>query len=232
MDQRALLLRLKEVDQAMRASETVQSKLGRISSCAGSDELLRAQGRLGELQQTTQRAGSESKRIELEIGSLTTQVKALESKLYAGASNPRELALLQQKLAETRVALARLEDRLLELICSMESSEEEAGRLRASIGEERIRIEHQELLENAERTRLQQEDTRMLAERAELISAIGPVLSTRYEKLRQANHGIAVAQLDGDRCSACHMVLSEDFVARVQKGDTLQTCESCGRIVL
>lgn len=232
MDQRALLLRLKEVDQAIHASETALSQLRQNSSCARGDDLLRAQVRLGELQQTSQQAGVESKRMELEAGSLAAQVKTLENKLYTGASTSRELAVLQQKLGETRAALTRLEDQLLDVIFSLEKNEEEASHLRISIEEEMARVEQRKLFENAEQDRLQEEDARLRAERVELINALGPVLNARYEKLRQAHHGIAVAQLDGDRCSVCHMVLSDDLVARIQKGDSLLTCESCGRIVL
>ena len=52
-----------------------------------------------------------------------------------------------------------------------------------------------------------------------------------YERIRQRWKGVAIADATSGRCAACQMVLRPQFFQDLKRGEKLQFCESCGRIV-
>lgn len=61
---------------------------------------------------------------------------------------------------------------------------------------------------------------------------IDDVLLKRYERLRKARNGIAVAVIEGPICSGCFAHIPPQHFAEVKRGDKLYTCESCGRFLI
>jgi predicted nucleic acid-binding Zn-ribbon protein len=72
------------------------------------------------------------------------------------------------------------------------------------------------------------------AERATAAAAVTPGLLTRYERLRAKLGGVAVAHLDGGRCTGCSLVLSRLELERLRAApeDEIVECEQCGRLLV
>ena len=58
-----------------------------------------------------------------------------------------------------------------------------------------------------------------------------PPAYQRYEKVRKARKGIAVAEALEGRCSVCHMAVRPQFFQELKRGDQIMACESCTRIL-
>lgn len=63
-------------------------------------------------------------------------------------------------------------------------------------------------------------------------AAIDASTLTRYELLRARLGGVAVARLDGTRCSGCHLDLSTGEVNEVRAAEGLAECPQCGRLLV
>ena len=59
-------------------------------------------------------------------------------------------------------------------------------------------------------------------------------LLARYEALRSRFDGVAVARLDGNRCTGCHLALSTAALERIRSAppDEWVECEECGRLLI
>ena len=145
--------------------------------------------------------------------------------------NPKELEDLQLDVAQLRRQLNQAEDNLLEaLICAetatqtrveqtalLERLTTEQGRKHAA-----LRAEHAQI-----RAKLAAE----LAQQAAARQAVPAPLLTTYDTLRPRRGGRAVAQLDGDECSACLVAVSPFSLEAARFGDELVYCSNCGRLL-
>lgn len=67
-------------------------------------------------------------------------------------------------------------------------------------------------------------------ERGEFLSQVPPQLLKRYDMIR-AKRGAALAPCFGGRCSACNMGLPPQLFNTVIRGDSIEACPSCNRII-
>ena len=52
-----------------------------------------------------------------------------------------------------------------------------------------------------------------------------------YEQLLKGRRGVAIARMEGDLCSACHVRQRPHMAQQVRRNDTIVQCESCQRIL-
>jgi len=89
-------------------------------------EMQESESRLGELRLALDAVGTESRRLELEIDSMTAKLAAEEKRMYDGTiANAKELEALQHEIAGLKDRRSRAEDQLIE---QMERREELDGR--------------------------------------------------------------------------------------------------------
>ena len=64
-----------------------------------------------------------------------------------------------------------------------------------------------------------------------MAAQVEPPLLQRYETLRQAKGGRAVAKVERDLCQGCRMSLPTQLRQRVRSGRQAVNCSSCGRML-
>ena len=83
----------------------------------------------------------------------------------------------------------------------------------------------------AERRAVEGEVTRLAAARAADAAAIAAPLLAKYDQLRKLRRGIAVAQMVGELCEACHVRLRPTVTLQVRRNAEIVQCDSCQRIL-
>ena len=70
--------------------------------------------------------------------------------------------------------------------------------------------------------------------RRELAGRLDPSAVDRYERLRARHGGIAVARLEGSRCSGCNLDLSTAEVGELRSvpAGEFAECPNCGRLLV
>ena len=70
--------------------------------------------------------------------------------------------------------------------------------------------------------------------RRELAGRLDPPAVDRYERLRARNGGVAVARLEGSRCSGCNLDLSTAEVSELRSvpAGEFAECPNCGRLLV
>lgn len=220
------------LDQLHHRRETLPERAalaGQESALVDLDrELTTLQGQLHEIDLA-------QKKLEDEVATIDAKSDAETRKLNSGTvTAPREI----QALSDEVDALARrkrsLEDDEIELM-------EQAEPLTARV--EQLSTQRATVLADVERLRAavtEQEaaiDAEMSSVRIERESAAAGLdadLLARYEKLRAKLGGVAVARLQGDLCTGCHVSLPAMEVDQIRHApaDAIVTHEECGRILV
>ena len=187
------------------------------------------------LQEETERLGqvqSQQKIQQLETESQRERSNRLDAQLYGGAiTNPRDLESLEQEASHARELLEKQDAGLLELALQAEESVSKRDALEKELTDNRTTWQDRqtELQGNLERSTVERES--VAARRNDLAASLDPTFLQRYETLRRAKGGLAVAKVERGLCQACRMSLPTQQQQWVRNGRQTVLCSSCGRIL-
>jgi predicted nucleic acid-binding Zn-ribbon protein len=169
---------------------------------------------------------------QLEADSPRQRSAELDAKLYSGAiTNPRELESLQQEASNVRAQVERMDAALLELSLKTEESQRKCAALEKQLSDARAAWESRQVELREQLKRLTAEQEKIAAQRAQLAASVEPAELSRYERLRKAKGGQAVAKVERGLCQACRMSLPTQQLQRVRTGRQTVLCSSCGRML-
>jgi hypothetical protein len=197
-----------------------------------SDEVIRAQQAVVEIETNLGQLRAELRALEIEIGGVSTKLKQNQDRLYSGrVRNPKELSNLQEEAAALGRRRSELEDGQLDLMISIEEAE-------AELSERQARANQIESTWRDEQARLQAEKEELefrLAELEEECDAmrarIGAADIALYDNLRSRLGGMAVVRLKKGTCTACGVDVPTSMARAVEHGDGKHNCPICGRLL-
>ncbi|MGH9753232.1 MAG: zinc ribbon domain-containing protein [Blastocatellia bacterium] len=147
------------------------------------------------------------------------------------ATNEREYTTAVREIDVARKAVSALETEVLKLMERIEQLEAQVGARAPEIESRRVEIDRQlkEWLASADANQRRLDALR--AERSAKMQALGPESRATYERLSRMRHGFALAEARDYSCMACRMKIRPQVFADIRRGDSIITCESCGRIL-
>ncbi len=215
-----------EIDEKTKRARQVEDALANDPTVVAARAAhAAAQKQLGELR------GLQHDR-ELEAKGLETKTKEIEQRLYSGrVTSPRELEGLDRDLQMHKRQRSALDDKLLELMEAVEQAQARANDAARALEQAEAKRAHN--LEQMERERagLSARLAELAADRERTRAALDPGVVRQYDRLRQTKAGRAVAPLKRDACGACGVAVPTGLMSRVQAGDAVVLCPSCGRIL-
>jgi len=229
-----VLLVLQQQDTAADQLRHRRATLPERALVAGLEaERARLDGELTTAAAERDRLGARQERLEGDVATTEDKRRTLERRLGA-TSVPREAQAMSDEIDGLKARQSGMEDELLEL---MEALEPLDGRL-AEGGGERAQLDERLTVARAALAAAEAGvDSELAAVGAARTQAAAPIpkpLLDRYERLRARLGGVAVATLDGPRCTGCNLVLPLLELERVRAAapDALVECEQCGRILV
>jgi predicted nucleic acid-binding Zn-ribbon protein len=187
-----------------------------------------------------ERAGAEQRRLAADQARIEGDVAVREEKRrvlerrLASTSVPREAQTMSDEIDGLKARQSSMEDDLLELMEALEpldhrlvTGAEEQAQLDERLAAARAALAEAEAGVDAELAAVG-------AARIQAASPIPEALLSRYERLRSKLAGVAVATLDGNRCTGCNLELPLLELERVRAADpdVVIECEQCGRILV
>lgn len=224
------LYRLQLVDSRM---DDVRSRLETIRlTLENNEEVLQAKKRVAESEAKLKLAQQALKFCEAEVDRQKVKIEQSESNLYSGnVKNPKELQDLQNEIAALKRHLVTLEDRQLDAMLEVESTEQANQVALDDLEQIKSRFADQNQTLTNEQEILTKEHERLETERQAARSPLDPGLLAVYEQLRQRKRGLAIATVSDGACAACGATLTP---AQLQSARTISQayyCPSCGRIL-
>jgi len=170
---------------------------------------------------------------QLETESHRERSTRLDEQLYGGGiTNPRELEPLEREATHVHELLQQQDAGLLELSLLAEESRKRCGHLEKELADTRVEWQSRQAELNERLRSLVAERETADAQRSKLAAELDASAVQRYEALRRAKGGLAVAKVVRGLCQACRMSLPTQQQQRVRSGRETVLCSSCGRMLL
>lgn len=224
------LYRLQQVDSQI---DQIQARLKVIREALENDlEVRSATQQFIEADNTYKDAQRALTQIEAEVEKQRIKIEQTEAILYSGrVHNPKELQDLQKDVASLKRYLATLEERELEAMLVVETSENQSQIAKTRFEHVQSSKSDQNQALTVESTALHKDLERLNTERQAVIRDIAQQAISTYNQLRQQRRGIAVATLTDAACAACGTTLTPSQQQTARTTSQLFHCPSCGRIL-
>jgi len=169
------------------------------------------------------------KKFEGDIQMQEQKISKLKDQMLQAKTNEQYKAF-QHEIGFCETEIRRFEDKILELMSESEGLEKNVKAAEASLKVERTQVEA-EKQQARERTEADQKALAELqASRKAIVGSMTPSVYSTYERIR-SRRGVAVAEVVDGRCSVCHIALRPQYLQDLKRGEQVQVCESCQRIL-
>ena len=227
-EQLKLLEQLQQVDAKLQETQealtTLPAKLRSLEEDVS---------RVEQLLETERQQLADVQRYRVELDASTKadqdQLNKSKSKLTEVRTS-KEYIATQRELETTRKTTGEREEELLKLMEAIESSQ-------ASIAQHEAELEglKQHVAQEAEATRekvvaLEQQLAAHEAEHSKMAATVRKDVMGKYNAIRRRK-GLAVVPAHHGVCMGCNMALPPQLFNILQRGETIEYCPSCQRIV-
>src|SRR5437867_2976333 len=223
------LIRIQSIDLAI---QTIRSRIDKFPGVSKAlDEKLRAaMTGLEAAREKTKNNQSARKKLEGEVGALEAKISKYREQMMSVKTN-EEYKALQKEIEHAQNGIRGVEDEILNLMVEAENAQ-----LEIRTGEVRLKEDQQNV--NGERKQLEAENQRDISaleayikERREIESSVSADLMPRYERVRKARGGIAVAAARDSVCEVCQVRIRPQVFQNIRRNDQIIACDACQRIL-
>lgn len=228
------IAKLYELQKIDVTAQKVRRRLTQLKTLlVESDDLKRARTQAETLQQEQQQWHGKQKSAELEAQSLAERIKEGEQRLMSGqVRNPKELESLQSSIEALQRQRSAVETASVEALMKHEE-------LHGQVATANDQLQRIQGAWSASQTELTEEENKLKRgylhlkkQRDSLTESLDKALLQQYDYLRERKAGVAVATVENDNCSACHVRIPSGVMSTLRsQSDKLVSCTSCGRIL-
>ena len=195
-------------------------------------ELVRIRGEIEEQQNNVRQLHQKQSTQTLELQAIEDRVKALDDRLYGGTvKSPREMESGFNELQMAKEQAQQAEDQLLTMMVELEEAEKGMARSKEELARMEEERERSLVALGEERVALLKQLEGLMKDRGEMVSQADPEHLVRYEKVRQARQGYAVARVERGMCQGCRLTLPTHEMQKLRSGSEPIQCNSCARIL-
>ena len=232
MEEARALIELQKVDmQIIRA----RNALEQIPETA---QIQRVRAKLKELARRTTKIVGALKDAQIEAEDNAGRRQTLTG--YVDAINLENATSSDfRRVQDNNAELERLAKRLEKVNFNQSKAAAEAERLQgvlkqAETVKAQLEARERELVETfrSHAQDIKDELTRLVGERASIVSSLSPELVSRYQASCKAHGQVGVAELDGGACTGCRVQLQPSQVDVLRQGPDVSVCPVCGRLLV
>jgi uncharacterized protein len=199
------------------------------------DTVQRAEATLQEQLLLAGSAHEELSGIEQRVEEIAHRSDSISNALYKGQiKNARELNQMQDEVASLKEDRSILEEQELEAMIDVEAADEALKDAKRALETAKKDWEERKAALAIERKQAETERSGFEERRAQLLASnpqLDKVLLDKYERLRRAKRGLAIAVVDSSACSGCRVQLPKATLQECRMSANPVTCGSCGRIL-
>jgi predicted nucleic acid-binding Zn-ribbon protein len=170
------------------------------------------------------------KQLESDIAAIEAKISKYKEQLMSVRTNHEYKAMVKE-IEFNQNSIGGVEDEILTLMVGSEDLDEALKSAEGVLKEdeqtvrtERVRIEE-----------LNAKDTRAMdayvEERKTLEKEVSEDVLSRYDRIRKARGGVAVAKASDEACELCNVRMRPQVFQEIRKNDAIITCDSCSRIL-
>jgi len=169
------------------------------------------------------------KKLEGDIQVQEQKISKLKDQMLQAKTNDQYQAF-QHEIGFCQAEIRRAEDRILDLMAESEDLDKNVKAAEIALKAEKAQVEG-EKQQARERTEADQKALDDLnATKTAIVASMNPNVYKNYERIR-SRRGLAVAEVLDGRCSVCHIAVRPQYLQDLKRGEQVQVCESCQRIL-
>ena len=223
------LIRLQTIDLAIQELRARIDRFPGISKAL--DEKLRsAKAGLEFAKEKAKSNQGNRKKLEGEISSAESKISKYRDQMMSVKTND-EYRALQHEIDHAQNAIRKTEDDILNLMLEAESSQSEIKAAESHLKEDQQKVDHERIKLTDENHRDLSALESYLKERKEIEASISSELLPRYERVRKARGGIAVAAARNEVCEICQVRIRPQVYQEIRRNDQIIACDACQRIL-
>jgi predicted nucleic acid-binding Zn-ribbon protein len=172
------------------------------------------------------------KKYEMDVDTWKEKARKYRDQSFEVKTNEAYKAL-QHEIEHAEKEMAQAEDRLLERMVAGEEFERQIKAVERALAEVERAAEADRQKLSAEQSALRQEIEGKESERQRIVSGVPENLLRSYESIAHRRHGVAVAEVRGESCSQCGMLVRPHVVQELRRAESAEIfqCETCTRIL-
>ena len=168
--------------------------------------------------------------LKMELEDAQLSIKDRQNKMMRVQTSREHQALLKE-IEDNKRLIKDHEGKLLQIMEQQEQLEKDATELEnLCVGEKKILAEETKEVKKAV-SKINSRKKTVLKKRKALAPELQPGTIKRYDILREKRNGTAVVQTKNGVCQGCFMMIPPQQANEVRKGDELNFCPTCQRIM-
>lgn len=175
-------------------------------------------------------AQAERRRLEEELEVEQQKHQKFKNDLMK-ATNEREYTTAVREIDVARKTTSALETDILKLMERIEKLEAQVNERAPEMESRRVEVDRQLAEWAAAVSAIRQQLDALSVERDAKLLGLSPSSRATYERLSRIRSGFALAEARDYSCLACRMKIRPQVFSDIRKGESIITCESCGRIL-
>ena len=175
-------------------------------------------------------ARSEARRLDLDLQSAEEQVRTYKDKVLAVKTN-QELWALQEEIGHAEGAASDVETGILEQMEKADALETEIGERRKDLAATQKKVDAGNAECDAKAGELEGGRVRVNESIAELRTRVPAGLLKKYEEVKAARQGVAVAEALDETCLVCNYRMRPQLYVEASNLSEVTQCEHCKRIL-
>lgn len=198
---------------------------------AAKDQALDAKLRAEKLKAEYQALELKRKQLELDTQTERTNLRKWEARA-SQIKGEREYTTLMSEIGSQKKVISKLEDQGLELLEQQETLKKTLDSTNAQKANFEQAYETEWALVKDSLDALDTEFKQAAGEHDASIAALPAPLAKRYAQIAERRAGQGIALLTKDVCGACKRILPPELCNRIAKGEIIETCPSCHRLLV
>jgi len=158
-----------------------------------------------------------------------TQVAGAKHKL-SQAKNSKEYMAAQREIEQRRESLTAREAEIAKLVEAVEAKKKLLSDRASDVQSLKDSISKDGDAARARMSEIEEKIATLRAERDKLAADVKPEVLKRYSSIRM-RRGLAVVSVKNGTCQGCNMNIPPQLYNVLQRGQTIETCPSCHRII-
>lgn len=225
-----MLLKLQEIDYDLmeldRSKDYLPDMINNLKK-----EIEVTSKNLRESEERLTQQNLQRKRLELDLEQTNTELGKLQKQMLDIKTN-REYDALVTEIANRKLKISNTEEELLETLTEIDELQDKIKEYKEKLSE--VKKNNQVQLESLQKeldsigTKIKQKED----ERKNVSVRMNKYILSTYERVKKVKGGVAVVPVKKRACSGCYKSLPPQRIQEIKKGDTLITCDSCGRILI
>lgn len=173
---------------------------------------------------------SELQDLELESKKIEQKIKSETARLYSGGVyNAKDAEAIDREVKNLKARLGGVDERILQLWEEVPPAQEKADRLFEDLKVAEAELEGYLKKYAAVKAEIEAKLAQLLDLRTKAVVGCDPELLAKYDVVREHRHGIGLAPVQDGECGVCHNSIPKLQKERIEEGESLETCEGCGR---